>query len=175
VTLDGPAAALADCPRQPPSAIADAVVRSATAAREIANVDPARVHLVGWGEGAIGVMAALGDPVRARRTGARSAAGFYPACANLAGWRVGIPFLMILAEDDTVAPPHACAALAERASGGNFVLAIRYGGAGHRFDVETPDAAPAWQFWRRRDDRFNPGVRDAALHDLRIFFDLPSP
>ncbi|MCZ8124093.1 MAG: dienelactone hydrolase family protein [Magnetospirillum sp.] len=153
---------------------ADARAASPAIRREFARlaalpgVDRARLHLVGWSEGGAGVMAALAE------IGARSAAAFYPACANVAAWRASAPFLMILAENDTVTPPAACLDLMERTPGAENVLAVRYGGVAHGFDNsgQSGAAAAPWTFWRLTPNGgYNPAVRDAALLDLRIFLD----
>lgn len=139
-----------------------------------ANVMPDRVHLIGWGQGGSAVMAVLAD-VAPR---IRSAAAFYPDCARLERWQVPVPMLLLLGDVDRVMPPEICARLAEAASGGENVLAIRYGGVGHGFDVPTEAAAPTVAFWRspRTNPRaaYAPHVRDAAWSDIRAFFDLPS-
>ncbi len=171
LTLDYPMARRldADCTPEQTAAIADDVVRAAARIRLQPNVDPAKLHLVGWAEGGAGIMAALDNSALASGIGARSAAAFYPACALLSSWRARVPFLMLLADADTRTPPQACYDLAEKAEGSDKVLAIRYGNVGNRFDV--PDAArPIWQPWRRGEARFSEAVRDAALHDLGIFF-----
>lgn len=141
--------------------------------REV-NVMPDRLHMIGWGQGGVAVMAALAD-VAPR---IRSAAAFYPDCARLERWQVPVPMLLLLGDADRVSPPEICARLAEAAAGGEKVLAIRYGGAGHGFDAPTEMAAPAaTAFWRspRAVPRaaYAPHVRDAAWADLRAFFDLP--
>ena len=171
LTLDYPSARRIDmdCTPAQTAGIADDVVRAAAQIRRQPNVDPTKLHLVGWAEGGAGVMAALDNSALAAGIGARSAAAFYPACAQLTSWRARVPFLMLLAEADTLSPPQVCYDLAERAEGSDKVLAIRYGNVGNRFDV--PDAARSfWQQWRRGESRFNEAVRDAALHDLGIFF-----
>jgi dienelactone hydrolase len=136
------------------------------------GVDRARLHLVGWSEGGAGVMAALGE------TGARSAAAFYPTCAGVRAWRPSVPFLMILAENDLVAPPAACLDLMAHTPDARNVLAVRYGGVAHGFDNAGHPADPGsvWTFWRGRPSgSYNPAVRDAALSDLRIFLDTSAP
>jgi len=141
--------------------------------REV-NVMPDRLHLIGWGQGGAAVMATLAD-VAPR---IRSAAAFYPDCARLERWQVPVPMLLLLGDADRVSSPEICARLAEAATGAENVLAIRYGGVGHGFDVPTEMAAPAAPaFWRspRAVPRaaYAPHVRDAAWADLRAFFDLP--
>lgn len=136
------------------------------------GVDRTRLHLVGWSEGGAGVMAAVTE------IGVRSAAAFYPACAQVRAWRPAVPFLMILAENDMVAPPAACLDLMERTPDAQNVLAVRYGGVAHGFDNAGHPADPGagWAFWRSRPtDGYNPAVRDAAMSDLRIFLDGSGP
>lgn len=126
------------------------------------GVDRTRLHLVGWAEGGASVLAAMA------RTGARSAAAFYPSCAGLGEWRPTGPVLLMLAENDTVAPPETCLTAVGRAPDSDKVLAIRYGGATHGFD----DVGPGWAFWRSgAASAHNKAVRDAAFSDLRIFLD----
>ncbi|MCA3263932.1 MAG: dienelactone hydrolase family protein [Telmatospirillum sp.] len=151
----------------------DLVAVVALTLREV-NVVPDRLHLIGWGQGGSAVMAVLAD-VAPR---IRSAAAFYPDCTRLERWQVPVPMLLLLGDADRIAPPEICARLAEAATGGENVLAIRYGGAGHGFDAPTEMAAPAaTAFWRspRAAPRaaYAPHVRDAAWADLRAFFDLP--
>ncbi|MBI3506943.1 MAG: dienelactone hydrolase family protein [Proteobacteria bacterium] len=175
LTLDFPGAYRLDgtCTQAQTAGIAADVVRAARETRRHANVDPAKIHLVGWAEGGAGIMAALGDPEHAAGVGARSAAAFYPACERLDAWRTSVPFLMLLADGDTQTPPKVCYELTEKSEGADKVLAIRYGGVGHRFDV--PDAAGRsfWRPWRGGQVNFSEAVRDAALHDLSIFFVEP--
>lgn len=173
VTLDYPAAYGLDgvCTTAQTATLDDDIVRAAASLRAQTGVDPARVHLVGWAEGGAGIMAALGDPTRAGRIAARSAAAFYPVCAALAAWQVDVPFLMLLADGDAHA--HTCVSLTEGTKGAAKVLAIRYGGAAPRFDVDGKTTQPSWRFWRRQADAFNAPVRDAALGDMQIFFGVP--
>jgi dienelactone hydrolase len=72
---------------------------------------------------------------------------------------------MLLGESDTVAPAPTCEALAGAAGRADRVLAIRYGGAGHGFDIP-----PTFGFWRGEGTRFEARMRDAALQDIRTFF-----
>jgi len=138
----------------------DALLAAARVAAR-ADVDPARVHLVGWAEGGAGVIAALGEAGH----GIRSAAALYPTCARLGRVEIGALVLMVLGEADTVAPAPACEALAGAAGRADRVLAIRYGAAGHGFDIP-----PAFGFWRGEGARFEARMRDAALQDIRTFF-----
>ncbi len=170
LTLDYPAAYGLDggCDRAPVDAIGDDIARTAAGLRRQANIDPARLHLVGWAEGGAGIMAALGNSTRAGRIAARSAAAFYPTCRQIVSWRSEIPFLMLLADSDSGTSPLDCVALTERSSGADKVLAIRYGGATNRFDVDTPR-----RFWQWNAGRFDAGIRDAAFNDLLSFLGVP--
>ncbi len=175
LTLDYPSAYGLDgsCTSTQTATLADDVVRTTAGLRARHGVDPARIHLVGWAEGGSAVMAALADPVRAGNIAARSAAVFYPDCARLSQWRIDVPFLMLLADRDSVAEAQACIALTEGSKGAGKVLAIRYGGAAPRFDVDDKATAPSWRFWRRDADAFNGAIRDAAFADLQTFFGVP--
>lgn len=144
-----------------PERLASSALLAAARAATRADVDPTRVHLVGWAEGGAGVIAALGEAGH----GIRSAAAVYPTCAQLGRVEIGAPLLLLLGEADTLAPAPACEALAGGAGRADRVLAIRYGGAGHGFDIP-----PAFGFWRGEGARFEARMRDAALQDIRTFF-----
>lgn len=167
LTLDYPAAYVRDggCSTSRVARMAGDVVRAANRLRELPDVDPARIHLVGWAEGGAGVMQVLGDPDLARQAGARAAATLYPTCAALGSkWHIGVPFLMLLGEADKIAPPQHCIAIAENAVGAERILAIRYGGAGHAFDAATTGG-----FFSSAASG-DPRLREAALQDIRLFF-----
>jgi dienelactone hydrolase len=170
LTLDYPAAYGLDggCDRAPVDAIGDDIARTAAGLRRQANIDPARLHLVGWAEGGAGIMSALGDSTRAGRIAAHSAAAFYPSCRQLGAWRTDIPFLLLLADRDSGTSPLDCVALTERSRGADKVLAIRYGSATNRFDVDAPR-----RFWQWNAGRFDAGIRDAAFNDLLSFLGVP--
>jgi dienelactone hydrolase len=144
-----------------PEGLASAALLAAARVATRAEVDPARVHLVGWAEGGAGVIVAVGEAGH----GIRSAAAIYPTCARLGRVDIGAPLLLLLGEADTVAPAPVCEALAGSAGRADRVLAIRYGGAGHGFDIP-----PAFGFWRDAGTRFETRMRDAALQDIRTFF-----
>lgn len=165
LTLDYPAAYPRNggCTPARAERMAADVVRATNRLREQPDVDPTRIHLIGWAEGGAGIMRALGDPELARQAGARAAATLYPTCATLEGnWRISIPFLMLLGEADRIAPAQNCISLAENTVGADRILAIRYGGAGHGFDLPPVRGTVAPDNSAR--------LRDAALQDIRIFF-----
>ncbi|MBC8793521.1 MAG: hypothetical protein C6Y20_18140 [Tagaea sp. CACIAM 22H2] len=158
-TLDWPSGA---CRADDAAAGGPAIERTLLRLAAVPGVDRTRLHLVGWAEGGAAVLAAMA------RTNVRSAAAFYPSCAGLRDWRPTGPVLLMLAENDTVAPPETCLSAVGRAQDADKVLAIRYGGASHGFD----DVGPGWAFWRSSGaSAHNKAVRDAAFSDLRIFLD----
>lgn len=158
-TLDWPSGA---CRADDAAAGVPAIERALLRLAAVPGVDRTRLHLVGWAEGGASVLAAMA------RTGVRSAAAFYPSCAGLREWRPTGPVLLMMGENDTVAPPETCLAAVSRAQDADKVLAIRYGGAAHGFD----DVGAGWAFWRSNAaNAHNKAVRDAAFSDLRIFLD----
>lgn len=158
-TLDWPSGA---CRANDAAAGVPAIERALLRLAAVPGVDRARLHLVGWAEGGASVLAAMA------RTGVRSAAAFYPSCAGLREWRPTGPVLLMLGENDTIAPPETCLDAVGRTPDSDKVLAIRYGGAAHGFD----DVGPGWAFWRSSAaSAHNKAVRDAAFSDLRIFLD----
>ncbi len=161
-TLEWPSGA---CRAEDAAAGVPAVERAVRRLAAIPGVDRARLHLVGWAEGGAAVLAAMAQ------TNIRSAAAFYPSCAGLREWRPTGPVLLMLAENDTIAPPETCLAAVGRAPDADKVLAIRYGGATHGFD----DVGPGWTFWRSSAaNAHNTAVRDAAFSDLLAFLDAYS-
>jgi dienelactone hydrolase len=171
VTFDYPAARglSASCPGFDPLSLAGDIATAAALAHAQPDVAPTRVHLVGWAEGGAAVMAALG----ATPGGIQSAAAYYPNCGVLRSWRAPVPVLLMLADEDRVAPAQTCIALTDGSVDAGKVLAIRYGKAGHGFDVPAEGAVSRWTFWRAGPaTHFDAQVREAAWTDLRLFFDF---
>jgi dienelactone hydrolase len=101
------------------------------------DVDPKRVAVVGFSQGADGALAAAASPAGSAHgapdgLGFRAAAAFYPPCANKAGQRLQIPTLIVVGGADEVTPAADCRRLAERQSG-EVRLAV-YPGVAHCFD-----------------------------------------
>jgi dienelactone hydrolase len=158
-TLDWPSGA---CRADDAAAGVPTIERALLRLAAVPGVDRTRLHLVGWAEGGASVLAAMA------RTGVRSAAAFYPSCAGLREWRPTGPVLLMMGENDTIAPPETCLAAVSRAQDSDKVLAVRYGGVAHGFDED----GPGWAFWRSSAaNAHNKAVRDAAFSDLRIFLD----
>lgn len=106
------------------------------------GVDQARVHLLGWSNGAMAVMhAARVDAWGARTPLAfKSAVAFYPGCANVlkdSGYRLAVPMLIQSGEADDWTPARYCRELTGRLAGRKDSAALEmdsYEGAHHSFD-----------------------------------------
>lgn len=126
-------------------------------ARHLAFADPERILLIGASHGGWSIMdlLAMNPPDRLPHNLARLPDGapadpldglagallLYPWCgpANLArregGWVRPVPTLMILSEDDTIAPSRPCREIGEAmAAAGLPVQAVVFGGVTHGFD-----------------------------------------
>jgi dienelactone hydrolase len=106
------------------------------------DVDPTRIYLLGWSNGAITSLNALAKPLA---RGFAKAVTFYPGCSNLLrsfSWRPQAPVLMLLGGSDDWTAPEPCVQLAKQAnqleltdSRKNPIVAWRvYEGAFHGFD-----------------------------------------
>ncbi len=116
-----------------PEATADADGALAFLAKQ-PDVDPARIAVVGFSQGADTALAiAAGKPRVA------AAAAFYPPCANRAGAPLRIPTLILVGAKDEVTPAVDCEALAKAQPRGAPVSLIVLPGAAHGFDM--PDFA----------------------------------
>lgn len=109
-----------------------------------ADVDAARIALMGWSHGGTTVLAAVSAASTAFASKIAGGAppfalaiAFYPGCLALSRteYRVTIPLLLHLGEADDWTPARHCETLAAkaRAAGGN-VTVFRYPGAHHGFD-----------------------------------------
>jgi dienelactone hydrolase len=106
------------------------------------EVDPERLVLLGWSNGASTVLAATNRRIRdvaAAPAVPRAAVAFYPGCeAELRrGYEPAMPLLMLLGGSDDWTPPQPCRALAA-AVPGPLVRQVTYPGAVHGFDGEPP-------------------------------------
>ncbi len=123
--------------------------------QSLPQVDPKRLHIVGWGHGGRAVLDAI-------MTGLVSAVAVYPDCPEPQPWNSEVTLFLALAEKDAAAPPKACQDWAAKSDGPGPVAITRYTGVAHGFDVHeagdpayaswltgTPltfDASTAWQF-----------------------------
>lgn len=104
------------------------------------DIDPARIHLLGWSNGAMTVLHAMTTDAAGRVSGGpqfRSAVAMYPGCAALAktSWRPTAPLLIQAGGADDWTPARQCVLLAElgKAAGGRVEIDV-YEGAHHAFD-----------------------------------------
>ncbi len=112
-----------------------------------ADVDPARIALVGWGEGGDAALRTVGlDPAQrpARPVGLRfrAAAAFYPGCDIAGGFEA--PVLIMMGDADRWTPVAPCADMvrnARRIAASAAVALQVYPGATHLFDDDFPTNA----------------------------------
>jgi dienelactone hydrolase len=119
-----------------PSLSSDAFGALAYLARE-PGVDPQRIAVVGFSQGADGALAAAASPTGSAHgvssgLGFRASAAFYPPCANEQGQRLAIPTLIVVGAADAVTPAADCRRLAE-GQAGDIRLSV-YPGVAHCFD-----------------------------------------
>lgn len=103
------------------------------------DVRVGHVHLMGWSNGAMTVLHAVGDNAPGRtRDGPqfRSAVAFYPGCAQLlkTRYRPVVPVLIQAAAADDWTPAKHCEALATKAGEGSKIEIDVYPEAHHAFD-----------------------------------------
>ena len=99
------------------------------------DVDPDRIHVMGWSNGGSSVLYAIRGPAKAGEPHFRSAVAFYPGCRVLAreGYRTSVPLLIQIGAADDWTPAGPCQALASQAQGGPVEIDV-YPGAHHAFD-----------------------------------------
>lgn len=104
------------------------------------DIDPQRIHVLGWSNGAQTVLHAIKPRARGREAAGpqfRSAVAMYPGCAGLlkADWTPTAPLLIQAGGADDWTPAKPCVALAgkARAHGAQVEIDV-YDGAHHAFD-----------------------------------------
>jgi dienelactone hydrolase len=106
------------------------------------DVDPKRIGLIGWSNGASTVLSATNlrhHDVAAAINKPAFAIAFYPGCeADLKrGYEPSVPLLMLVGEADDWTPAKPCLALAREAAEPRPEVVV-YAGAGHGFDSDAP-------------------------------------
>ncbi len=120
-----------------------------------ADVDPTRVHLMGWSNGGAAVLHAIKVDAPGRDSAGpqfRSAVAFYPGCAPLTRveYRTVVPLLIQAGAADDWTPARHCERLVEVSRDAGELMEIDiYPGAHHAFDGLGPTS-------RRRADVRNP-------------------
>jgi dienelactone hydrolase len=143
------------------------------------SVDPSRVAVMGFSQGAMLALLAVerGEIERSSREKFRAAIGFYPPCLGLKG-NMTAPTLILIGELDDWTPANECRNLAEgrddwgvsreKAQGIPIELTV-YPGAYHDFDVphfRTPEKLLGHHL------EFNEEARDRSVDAVRKFLDL---
>ena len=142
----------------------------------LSSVDPSRVAVVGFSQGATLALLSVehGQTERSSTEKFRAAVGFYPPCAGLKG-NMTVPTLILIGELDDWAPARECRNLAEgrddwgisREKGKGIPIEINvYPGAHHDFDVPN-FATPVKMLGHHLE--FNEAARDQSADALRRF------
>ena len=104
------------------------------------EVDPARVAVMGWSNGAMTLLWAVKTDARQRPVDLdhpfRAAVAFYPGCSALKrqAYATEVPTLLQLGADDDWTPARHCLVLTDRAAAGVPIRADVYAEAHHGFD-----------------------------------------
>jgi dienelactone hydrolase len=159
----------------PPSTLYDAY-RSLNFLAGLPSVDPDRVAVVGFSQGAMLALLSVerGQIERDAKEKFRAAIGFYPPCLGLKG-NMTVPALIMIGELDDWTPANECRNLAEgrddwgisREKGQGIPIEISvYPGAYHDFDVprfRTPEKVLGHHL------EFNEEARDRSIEAVRQF------
>lgn len=175
VDYPGAAAGNPKCREQAtPHIVADAIDRALAQLAITPGFDGDRIHLIGWSQGAAGVLHVIRR--EKRRHGLVSAAVFYPRCPKPAPWKSAVTLFMLLGEKDAYAPASSCREWADESEGPGPVVINRYVNVGHGFDVgEAGDETYAAY---RHDDvplAFDASTAHQAGIDLLKFLRLDLP
>jgi dienelactone hydrolase len=156
------------CAVEFPEGLADAVGAVGFVAR-LPDVDPARIAVVGYSQGA-----ATALQIAAGSAGLRTmpdqghiaaVAAYYPACVVVANVRLQIPTLVLVGANDSVTPAAACQQLARQQAAGTMKLVV-YPDAGHVFDDPQFAGGKALLGMRLQYDRKAAVQAQTALHDF---------
>ena len=159
----------------PPVTLYDAY-RALNFVAGLSSVDPSRVAVVGFSQGAMLALLAVerGQIERDAKEKFRAAVGFYPPCLGLKG-NMTVPTLILIGELDDWTPAAECRNLAEgrddwgisREKGQGIPIEITvYPGAYHDFDVPN-FATPVIMLGHHLE--FNAAARDQSAEALRKF------
>jgi dienelactone hydrolase len=148
------------------------------------DVDPARVALIGWSNGAMTMLWTVMEEASARPAGLthdfRAAVGFYPGCTAVLrrGFATRIPTLLQLGGADDWTPAKPCLRLVAKAKKARIPIdADVYPGAYHNFDhpsapiraLVTRNSVYATGE-KRVHSGADPVARDTAIERVTAFF-----
>jgi len=135
------------------------------------EIDAERVVVIGWG---LGGQAALETVVRGGiaaplRNTFVGAVAFYPFCAFDGDFRV--PTLILVGEDDEIAPPRICRFMVKRAPEEAAAIdLVIYAGAGHGFDqTRFRETAERDLGWGKLALAYAPQAHEDATQKLRSY------
>jgi dienelactone hydrolase len=143
-----------------------------------ADVDAARLALVGWSHGGTTALSAINSARRTHAQPLAAAAVFYPGCGGLlkSDFATKVALLVLLGEKDDWTPPDRCVALVERFRSTRPAVdpTLRvYPDSYHGFDGTSPvrfrSDVPNGVQRRGVHQGGNPAARAAALLELDAF------
>ena len=125
-----------ECRYVPRAEVGREILDAASWTRNRADVDPARVSVIGWSYGGGGVLTALAA-MPAGTLLFQKAVMYYPDCRSAKPWPdAGTTVLLLMGAADEVARPAACDPVVRAVPAGSL-RAILYPNAFHSFDVRS--------------------------------------
>ncbi len=101
--------------------------------------DTSQIHMIGWSWGGVGVLSWLAS-LEEEPVGLKSVVTVYPGCGSSKTWDVSISTMMVLGNDDDIAPPEECTELINSLPSKTNITVKRYPDARHGFDLtEGPE------------------------------------
>ncbi len=117
------------------SEVGEYVFAAARIARRHPQSDRADPFLLGWSRGGGGVLAALAEG-SSGESSYRGTIAVYPGCEELQPWDSEQRVLLLLAEEDDIAPPDVCRDVVARLRDDQNVVVHGFSNARHGFDVQ---------------------------------------
>ena len=142
--------------------------------RRLPDIDPQRIALMGWSQGAMATLMTLGAAPEEPATGFRAAVAYYPGCRQVHRWPARTPVLMLIGGADDWAAASPCQYLATRQrQAGLDVTQVTYAGAHHGFDNPllgpNPRQVPEALGGRGATTQYNPAAAEDSVRRVREF------